>query len=102
MTVAPIIEEFRVSPYAERHMLEKHGVDLEDAVSAAESTPRQTRTYSAESGENRYVIPGRTETGRRLWVIFADDEGGGTGRIITAYDPLSKRDAARHKQMRGD
>lgn len=101
MAVAPIIEEFRVSPYAERHMLEKHGVDLEDAVDAAESTSRQTRTYSAESGENRYVIPGKTEAGRRLWVIFAD-EGGGTGRIITAYDPLSRRDAARHKQMRGD
>ncbi len=99
--MAPIIEEFRVSSYAEGHMLDAHGVDLAEAIEAAESTPRQARTYGMRSGENRYVIPGKTSAGRRLWVVFAD-EGGGVGRIVTAYDPLGRRDATKHRKMRGD
>jgi len=99
--MAPQFDEFHVSHYAEWHMFEKHGVDLDEAMEAAESTDRHTRTYGTQEGEKRYVVPGKTESGRRLWVVFAD-EGNGVGRVITAYDPLNKGDMARHRQMRGD
>jgi uncharacterized DUF497 family protein len=99
--MAPVIEEFRVSVHAEQHMLYAHGVSLDEAIEAAESTPRQSRTYGTPSGASRYVIPGKTSAGRRLWVVFAD-EGGRIGRIVTAYDPLGRRDATKHRKMRGD
>jgi uncharacterized DUF497 family protein len=97
----PIIEEFRVSPAAAQHMLEKHAVDVEEALEAAESTDRHYRTYGGENGEKRYILPGKTEAGRRLWVVFSD-EGLGYGRIITAREPATRRSLGRHRDMRGD
>ena len=99
--MVPIIEEFRVSPNAERHMLEKHGVELEEALEAAESTHRHYRTHSRRPEDRRYVLAGKTSSGRRLWVAF-DDEGNGCGRIVTAREAIGRRDIARHKQLKGD
>ena len=96
-----MIEEFRASRSAQRHMAAKHGVDVEEALEAAGSTPRHYRTYRAEAGERRYLVPGKTEDGRRLWVVFAD-EGGGRGRIITARTAQGSNDHARHRRLRGD
>jgi uncharacterized DUF497 family protein len=93
----PIIEEFRCSPQAARRMLEKHGVEQEEALEAAESTDRHQRSYEGAQGEKRYIIAGRTGAGRRLWVVFADS-GGGHGDIITAREPLTRRSIARHRE----
>lgn len=99
--MAPMIELFQVSLRAQRHMGDKHGVDLADAVEAAESTFRHYRIESGSGKERRYLLAGKTETGRRLWVIY-DDEGGGIGRIVTAREALGKQDIARRKRLRGD
>jgi uncharacterized DUF497 family protein len=97
----PIIEEFWASTRAQHHMIVEHGVDLEDALDAAESTDRHYRASAGASEERRYIIPGKTSSGRRLWVAFAV-EGGGRGRIITAREPAGRKERARHKRLRGD
>ena len=97
----PVIEEFRASPSAQRHMVAKHGVYLEEAIEAAESSSRHYRIYSDDAGERRYAVAGKTGDGRRLWVVFAD-EGGGRGRIIAAFEPAGRKDQTRHQRMRGD
>jgi uncharacterized DUF497 family protein len=97
----PLIEEFRASGAAQRHMLADHDVSIEEAVEAAESSQRHYRTYSGEATERRYVVPGKTGDGRRLWVVFAD-EGGRRGRIITAYEPGTAHSIAQHRRRRGD
>lgn len=99
--MAPMIDEFRVSAAAGRHIEEKHGVGAEDAIDAAESTPRHYRLQAGATRDRRYIIPGKTNGGRRLWVIF-DDEGDGTGRIVSAWEARGKQDIARHKRLRGD
>jgi uncharacterized DUF497 family protein len=101
------IEKFWASPSAQEHILDKHGVSLEEALEAAGSSPvyQPAQADSPASlhptGEKRYLIAGKTEAGRRLWVVFAD-EGEGRGRIITAREPRGKAERARHKRMRGD
>lgn len=101
------IRGFRISTSAEAHILEKHGLCLDDVLEAADSS----RTYApaapepalslSPTGHKRYLIAGKTESGRRLWVVFAD-EGGGWGRIITAREALGNRERQRHRRMRGD
>jgi uncharacterized DUF497 family protein len=101
------IEEFWASTSAQEHILAKHGVTLEEALEAAESSPVYQPTQSDRpgslhpTGQKRYLIAGKTEAGRRLWVVFAD-EGKGRGRIITAREPQGRTERARHKRMRGD
>ena len=53
--MSPIIEEFWATALAQRHMIAKHGVQLDEALEAAESTERHFRTESPIAGENRYV-----------------------------------------------
>jgi uncharacterized DUF497 family protein len=99
--MTPIIEEFWATAIAQRHITAKHGVDLDEALEAAESTKKHFRTQSPVPGENRYVIPGKTEGGTRLWVVFAD-EGDRRGRIITAREVCGRKEHARHRRHRGD
>lgn len=97
----PIIEEFHASAAARRHMLEKHGIEYEEALDAVASTNRYERTYTEDLEERRYLVPGKTEAGDRIWVVFSD-EGGRRGRIITARPVGGSRDQSRHRRMRGD
>ncbi|MBU0606842.1 MAG: BrnT family toxin [Armatimonadetes bacterium] len=99
--MAPIIEEFRVSDAARRHILVKHGVDPEDAIEAAGSTSRHYRLAAGPTHDRRYAIAGKTEDGRRIWVFY-DNEGGRTGRIVSAREARGQQDVAHHKRMRGD
>jgi YD repeat-containing protein len=101
VTVAPIIDEFIASPTARRHILDKHGLDLEDAIDAAWSTSRHHRTYAGSSQDRRYIIAGKAADGRRIWVTY-DDLGDGTGRVVTAREASGRQDIARHKRLRGD
>ena len=95
------IQEFWASASAQEHMLEKHGVSLEEALEAAESSPVYRRARDDPRGEKRYMIPGKTHGDRRLWIIFAD-QGDGRGRVITAREAQGRSERARHKRMRGD
>jgi uncharacterized DUF497 family protein len=97
----PVIDEFWASMAAQWHLVADHHVAIEEAVEAAESSQRHYRTHSGGSTERRYVVPGKTADGRRLWVVFAD-EGHRRGRIITALDPAGQQDRVRHRRMRGD
>ena len=99
--MSPIIDDFRASIHARRHMLAKHDVEFVEAAEAGESSDRHYRTYSDSADERRYVVPGKTADGRRLWVVFAD-EGNRLGRIITAFEPTDRSDVTRHRRMRGD
>ena len=99
--MSPRIIEFYVTGRAEAHMLDKHGVVLEEAVEAAESSAHYRRTRSGTDGRSRLYVAGKTADGRRLWVVFAD-EGAGLGRIVTAREPTGAKERARHRQMRGD
>jgi uncharacterized DUF497 family protein len=99
--VVPIIDEFRLSMRAKEHIQCDHGVEVDEALEAAESTRRHNRTHSGRFGGKRYVIAGRTSAGRRLWVVF-EDEGNRCGRIITAFEPVDSKDTARHRRYRGD
>lgn len=82
--MAPLIHEFRVSPSAEAHIFEKHGLVLDEVLEAAESSRVHQRVADEDqsslnpTSHKRYLIAGKTETGKRLWVIFAD-EGRGEG-----------------------
>ena len=100
-------EQFHISASACEHILGKHQVTLDEVLEAAESSAVYQRAgdESSESlnptGEPRYLIAGRTSTGRRLWIIVAD-EGGGEARIITAREVGGHAERARHRRMRGD
>lgn len=97
------IEEFWASPSAEQHILEKHGITLDEALEAAESSAvyQPAKPAPNPTREKRYLIAGKTESGKRLWIVFAD-EGDGRGRIITAREALGRAERSRHKAMRGD
>jgi len=97
----PLIDEFWASLPAQRHMIVKHGVELDEAIEAAESTSRHSRTTDSPQGRRRYIVAGKTSDGKRLWVVF-EDEGHGRGRIITAREVLGEKERARHKRQRGD
>jgi uncharacterized DUF497 family protein len=97
----PIIGEFWASLPAQLHMIAKHGVELEEAIEAAESTTRHSRTTDSPHGRRRYIVAGKTGDGRRLWVVF-EDEGHGRGRIITSREALGEKERARHRRQRGD
>ena len=105
--MAPVIHEFRVSPSAEAHMFDKHEVTLDEVLEAADSSLVHQRAGSESefslnpTGDRRYLIAGKTETGKRLWVIFAN-EGQGVGRIISAREAMGKQERERHRRMRGD
>ena len=91
---------FRVSRGAAQHILEKHDVTEEEALEAVQSSVIHRRTRDDPHGRRRYVVAGKTEVGRRLWVVF-EDEGRGEARIVTAREP-SGGDVTRHRRMRGD
>jgi len=101
------IEDFWASPSAQEHILDKHGISLEEVLEAAESSPvyQPAKAASQESlnptDEKRYLVAGKTDSGKRLWVVFAD-EGDGRGRIITAREAQGRAERARHKSMKGD
>ena len=105
--MAPQFVEFSVSESAAWHMLEKHGVTPEEALEAADSTlvyrPGDPPFVIRPDGtrERRYVIPGKTEDGRRLWVVVTY-EGEGETRIITARQPVAEHDRALRRRARGD
>jgi uncharacterized DUF497 family protein len=101
------IREFRISKSAEMHIFEKHGLELEEIIEAADSS-RAYMPAGAEpsdslnaTGHRRYMVAGKTECGRRVWVIFAD-EGDGIGRIITAREATGKQECQRHRRVRGN
>jgi len=98
--VAPIIDEFYVPHAVEEHMLSKHSVTVEEALEAAESTARHYRTYAGRVGERRYLLPGKTAAGRRVWVVFVH-EPDRRGRVITAFEPGGDKERSRHERMRG-
>jgi uncharacterized DUF497 family protein len=101
------VEEFWASPSAEEHIADKHGLTLEEVLEAAHSSrayqPARTDSHDSShpTGEKRYTIAGKTESGKRVWVVFAD-EGDGWGRIITAREARGQGERSRHKRMRGD
>jgi uncharacterized DUF497 family protein len=97
----PRIRALRVSRHAGEHMEEKHGVTAEEAMEAAHGARTYRRTHGGAGGERRYMAPGKTYGGRRLWVVVAD-EGFGRGRIISAWEPQSKADVSRHRQLSGE
>ncbi len=105
--MSPRVVEFWVSASAARHMLERHDVTVEEALEAAHSTlvflPGHPARAAGPDGvmERRYILPGRTDEGRRLWVIVGY-EGGGVARIITAYEATGSRNRALHRRARGD
>ncbi len=84
-----------------------HRVMLDEALEALDEAPtyQPARAEGAASlnptGEPRYLAAGKTESGRRLWVIFAD-EGGGVGRILTAREARGASERSRHRRMRGE
>jgi len=104
-TMPSRIRGFHISASAEAHIQEKHGLCLDEVLEAADSSgtyapaaPEPALSLNP-TGHKRYLIADKTESGRRLWVIFAD-EGGEWGRIITAREALGNRE--RHRRTRGD
>jgi len=95
------ITEFRISRMAAEHVRGKHGVSEEEALEAAESSQAWRRATDGPGGEKRYLVAGRPASGRRLWVVFAD-EGLGRGRIVTAREAAGRAEIADHRRMRGD
>lgn len=83
------------SEHAKRHMLEKHGVEYEEAEEALLSVQTVERVRTTTPSERRYLARGRTVDGRRLNVVFAR-EPEGRARIITAYEPRTRRQRRRH------
>lgn len=105
--MAPRIDEFWISRSAAEHILLKHGLFADEVVEAAESSgihqPAHQETDESlnATGHKRYLIPGKTDSGSRIWIIFAD-EGEGRGRIITAREVVGKGERERHRRMRGE
>lgn len=103
--MSPRLVEYWASPSAIEHMWFDHGVSLEEAIEAAQSTstyrPGHPRQLLDGTIERRYVIPGKTGGDRRLWVVVAD-ETAERARILTAWEPVAKHDRALHRRTRGD
>jgi len=95
----PIIEDIQVPGDAEEHLWRRHGVTAEEAREAAASTKDYYRTYPGPDGAARYVARGRTDAGRRL-VVVLEMTGGRSAEVITAYEPLQKRQRTRHRRGR--
>jgi len=69
------MQDFRVSPRAEEHMLRKHGVALHEALEVAKSSPvyqpaAGAQPEAADPSERRYLVAGKTA------------EGGGRGSCL--------------------
>ncbi len=77
-------------------MLEKHGVEYEEAEEALLSVQTVERVRTATPSERRYLARGLTADGRRLNVIFAR-EAGDLARIVTAYEPRTRKQRRRHR-----
>jgi len=85
---------------AKEHIERKHQVHWEEVLEALESNPTIYRTYPSPSGERRYVAFGRTEAGRKLVIVMAL-ESQNTFRVITAYEPKTKKQLRRFKRKEG-
>lgn len=81
-------------------MWRKHGVCWWEALEAAEGAYTHKRSIRG-LGAGRFLIAGKTDAGRRLWVTF-EDESGDVGRIITAREPSGEKEVRRHREVRGD
>ena len=67
---------------------DKHNVDLEQAVEAI-MDPDHLYENDPQGHWGRFIVVGRTRTGRLLHVIISD-EGLPIVRLITAYDAESR------------
>lgn len=85
---------------AKEHMERKHRVRWEEVLEALESDPTIYRTYPSPIGERRYVAFGRTEAGRKLVIVMAR-ESQNTFRVITAYEPKTKKQLRRFRKKEG-
>ncbi len=70
---------------AKKHMREKHAVGWADVAEIMSQERLQPRKARSGRHERRYSVVGRTETGRRLRLIFAIEEGN-KARVVTAYE----------------
>lgn len=82
---------------AKEHMEQKHQVRWEEVLEALESNPPIYRTYPSLSGERRYIAFGRTGAGRRLVIVMAQESQNAL-RVITAYEPKTKRQLRRFRR----
>jgi uncharacterized DUF497 family protein len=87
------------SEAARRHMLDKHGVEYDEAVEALLSRGHVKRIRSDSPDERRYLAQGQTDEGRRLNVVFVR-QWGGRARVVTAYEPRSRKQRQRHRRRR--
>ncbi|MCS7265704.1 MAG: BrnT family toxin [Armatimonadetes bacterium] len=85
---------------AKEHMEQKHQVRWEEVLEALGSNPPIYRTYPSPTGERRYVAFGQTETGRKLVIVMAQ-ESPNIFRVITAYEPKTKKQLRRFKRKGG-
>jgi uncharacterized DUF497 family protein len=95
------------SPSAQEHILDKHGTSPEEVLEAAGSSPVYPPAKTGPqgspnpTGEKRCLVVGKTDSGKRLWAVFAD-EGDGRGRITAAREAQRRAERARRKSMKGD
>ncbi|MEN6548374.1 MAG: BrnT family toxin [Armatimonadia bacterium] len=97
------IEEFWASASAQERILDKHEITLEEAESSPVYQPVKAEPQASlnATGEKRYLVAGKTDSSKQLWIVFAD-EGDGRGRIIAAREAQGRAERVRHKSMKGD
>ena len=75
-----VIEEFRWLDWVVENILDKHGVRPEEAEQVFFNPPYRVR----RSDSGKYLLYGRTEAGRYLFIVFAWEKG--LVRVISARD----------------
>ncbi len=85
-----IIEEFIWLDWVIEKILEKHGVDPDEVEQAFFNPPYKVR----RSDSSKYLLYGRTEAGRCLFIVFAWQER--AVKVISARDmtPAERRNLA--------
>jgi len=76
-------------------MLQKHGVEFDEVVEVLAAVSGAHRVQGRSVDERRYMADGRTQSGRRLCVVFVREQGSRV-RIITAYEPQGRKQRRRH------
>lgn len=92
-----LIRNFYATKKAKHHMKQKHNVEWHEVEEVMWTNPPLRKTTSSPSGQRRYYTIGRTHVGRLLVVILAK-ESASTLRVITAYEPTTRKQRRRFKK----
>lgn len=93
------IRDFYATKEAKHHMKQKHNVEWHEVEEVMWTNPLLRKTTPSPNGQRRYYTMGQTSVGRSLVVILAK-ESSDTLRVVTAYEPKTKKQRRRFRSKK--